>query len=95
MKTPANLVKFFRTPLDDCFWVFSFVLLFFATQWSNRNQVFFIFEHEFCSSNFEIGKFPQTFKKTHRETPVQESLFQWSYMLEVYHFTEKSLKSLA
>ena len=48
-------------PLQDCFWIFSFILLFLATQWTNRSQVFSYFwtcfntafkhdeYHEFCN----------------------------------------------
>ena len=33
----------FTTPLGICFWIFLFMLLFFATRWTNRNQFFFYF----------------------------------------------------
>ena len=88
------------------FSIFSFVLLFFATQWTNTNQVF---KHVLsCLLNvinimhFEIGKlhFVKQRKvlanviKTQKfinETHPQESLFEWSYMLEANNFIEKGL----
>ena len=54
-------VLFHRAPLNDCFWIFSYFLLFIATQWINRNHVFYYFWtcfikafendecHEFCN----------------------------------------------
>ena len=36
---------FYRARPDDCFWIFSYVLLFFASQWTKRDQVFSIFEN--------------------------------------------------
>ena len=33
----------------------------------------------------------QTFIKTYNKTPLQESLFWWSYTLEAYNFIEKRL----
>ena len=57
------LQNLYRTPLDDWFWIFWFVLLLFITQWTNRNQVFSIFEHVLSHLskvmnivNFAIGK---------------------------------------
>ena len=32
-------ILIYRTPPDDCFWIF-FIHLFFATQWTNRNHAF-------------------------------------------------------
>ena len=47
---PVNLAKFLKTLFlkntsGRLLLVFSFVLLFFATQWTNRNEFFSIFEH--------------------------------------------------
>ena len=51
------------TPPEDCFWIFSFISLFFANQWTDRNQVSCIFEHVLSrlsnvmnTMNFAFGK---------------------------------------
>ena len=36
---------FYRTPPHNCYWIFFITKLFFATQLTNKNQVFSVFEH--------------------------------------------------
>ena len=76
---------FYRTPLDDLNFFICFTV-FFVMQWTNRNQVFSTFEHVLsCLLNVMNIRCSQTFVKTHRKTPVQESflinLHAWGLQL--------------
>ena len=64
---PFTPETFYETPPDNYFCVFSFILLLFVTHWTNKNQVFSIFEEVLSQllnviniMNFEFGKLCKT-----------------------------------